>query len=478
MPRSSAKVETRVAVAHDGLSAELIVPAGATISATDVQALLAGAGLRVTPTDLPAIEKLLASAPEDEERRGVVLTGQKPVHGERGRVEWSVDEVEPAQQAQEQTEQQVSHYERSPFVMVHAGQVLGRVIAPTNGTDGVDVRGGTILAKAGYAAQIKLDESIMVDASGTLIAQRDGVLNRTLDKASIHNRLEIPHDVDFSTGNIDCDGDVKIHGGVRGLFTVKARGSIEVGGLIESATLIAGGDFIAHGGVAGGESGVVTVGGNCTARYLDAVELDVRGDLEVMREMINCRVVVHGSVKSPNASIIGGELRVTGDVCVAVLGSEAGTPTQLVLGSVPILEPSLHTLGAVMKDIEVRISQICEEMRLLEMPGRRLSSQEKERLTEVTFERSHLTERLARCRAARVQFDAKLADVRTVSVTINKTIHPGVRLVVANQMFIVSRAVKGPLRVMRDRTGELVYRRPDTGTGARLSQIAQVHAAA
>ena len=52
------------------------------------------------------------------------------------------------------------------------------------------------------------------------------------NKATIDN---VNHPAHYNTGNIDYQGDVHIHGDVRGTFTVKATGNITIDGLVEAA---------------------------------------------------------------------------------------------------------------------------------------------------------------------------------------------------------------------------------------------------
>ena len=49
--------------------------------------------------------------------------------------------------------------------------------------------------------------------------------------------LDIPANVDFSTGDINFLGDVCIHGDICSGFTVRAIGNITVGGVVEACTV-------------------------------------------------------------------------------------------------------------------------------------------------------------------------------------------------------------------------------------------------
>ena len=84
-----------------------------------------------------------------------------------------------------------------------------------------------------------------------LIATQDGHLTFAHEAFQVSPLLEIQGDVDYSTGNIDFSGDVHICGDVRENFTVHAQGTVTVDGLVEAATVEAGGDLVIARGVVG-----------------------------------------------------------------------------------------------------------------------------------------------------------------------------------------------------------------------------------
>ena len=154
-----------------------------------------------------------------------------------------------------------SHCDRSACAMVKLGQNAARIVEPTIDTDSRDVRGRTLTASDGNPTEIKHDETINRNAEGILIALEEGVLIRTADNVFVHKVIVFDQYVDFSTGNIEFTGDVIVRKGVRDCFVIQAGGKVEVGGLIEAATIDCGGDPIARGGFAGREVGTAMVGG-------------------------------------------------------------------------------------------------------------------------------------------------------------------------------------------------------------------------
>ncbi|MFU8828334.1 MAG: FapA family protein [Phycisphaerales bacterium] len=487
----------RLLIAKDGSSADLVIPEQVAEDELSYEAclhLLHESSIVVTSTVSERLRAVIESYTPGTELRETVAKGVPVVHGEDGRIEWEPG-LEPETETSDEADadqsdsgeagssvpkapEGVCFYSRSIFVMVEAGQKLGRLLQPTDGTDGNDVRGQNIAAKAGKPLKVRFEESVAVSNDGLMTAQVDGVLSRSRDKIAVRQYLEIAGYVDFSTGNIDFDGDIKILKGVRDLFEVSATGNIEISSLIESATVIAKGDIAASGGMAGRERGILTAGGDTTIRYIDSTQVNVGGVLRFEREMINCQAMVTGSIESPAGSIIGGETTVVGKVLVSVLGSSSNVSTTLNLGSVPSLESKLASLEKLVEALEAKCVKMDRELKNLLMPGRILSNQDRERQTELSFELHNVKSQRAKCEASLRDLTARIQAIRTVDVSIEKMLYAGVRLAIGNQIFRINKDIKGPMRILLDRKGEIVYRVGDHGTNMPIRQISEIRAAA
>jgi len=311
-------ISPTVVIASDKLSAQLVIPPACDRAMLNVQLLtdlIRGRGVEVTDFTTQAVNKLTSSEiPEDQTITIDIAHAQPPVHGVDGYIEWLVgDDAQDNTDAEdaaeedafgnespdnnpEEDKQNVSHYDRSAFVMVEAGDIVANIHRPVTGEDGRDITGNTISAKTGKEVHVKVDESLMLKANCTLVAQQDGVLMREPGKAQIKQRIEIPGYVDFSTGNVDFDGDIVIGKGVRDCFTVCAKGSVEVMGLVEAATIKTGKDLVATGGFAGRERGYAHIGRDLKGKYLDNVQGEVKNDLCIDREVINCELSIDGAI--------------------------------------------------------------------------------------------------------------------------------------------------------------------------------------
>ena len=324
----------RVSLASDKSSASLTVPGRPdpkVVPEEAGEAVLREAGVEITARVRQAVAELFQQAHDSEHPViGEVARATPPADGTDGYIEWTIDRErdDPSDAEPNATTDKVDYRAMSAFLMVQPSQVLGQIHEHTDGEDGRDVTGKTLPAKAGKPAKLDTDESILIDASGTVIAQQEGVLKRDGTKASIRKLLDVPGYVDYSTGNIDFNGDVTVQQGVRDRFLIKATGDVQVRGLIEAAMIETGRDLLAEGGFAGRERGNARVGRDLIAKYLDNVQGQVFGDLKVDREIINCELTVHGGVSSPSGSIIGGRIRVTDAIHVACIGSGGGVATE------------------------------------------------------------------------------------------------------------------------------------------------------
>lgn len=441
----------RIEVSKDARRAALCIPGSfprRMLTRDFCLAAMDAAGVRRTPQADLAIESLLKSPPKEGEPAEITLVNAvDPRDGVDGSIEWLVDA--PAQK-QTSPSDRVNHYQQSAYVVVRRDQVLGRLIAPLPGEDGHDVMGKVLPAKAGRMPEQALHETILCRSDGQLIAQQQGVLIRSATDARITEKLHITGHVDFSTGNIDFPGDIVVDRGIKDLFEVRAGGSIQVGDVIEAATIECGGDLIARRGMAGREQGNVRIGGNFHVRYLGNVRGVVEKDLIVDSETLNSELTIYGNMIAPSGTLSGGGLTVVGRVELCILGSDAGTSTELILGTVPRLEERLLQLQAILQRLTEMRDKMDAERAVLEKNSRRMPAEHKTRLMELGFELQRIGGMMAGALSCRQSLETTIEKTRTVDLTVHQCIHPGVCLKVRQVAHRVKGLVQGPLKLSWD----------------------------
>jgi len=425
--------------------------------------------------------------PSANEPHSIEIPAQRPQHGEDGWFDWDerfdptvthqVDDSKdgPKSANSDTTDEPVDYYNRSRYVMVETGDVLGRRVPPTYGEDGVDVRGKILPAKPGREVRHTLDDSILIDGKGQYVAQTTGLLRVEGERISISPVLEVNQDVDFGTGNIDFDGDVEITKGVRDCFRVKCTGDLMTRGLVEAATIVVGGDYEAAGGMASKEKGRLEVRGSMTARYLDNVEGFVKRDLTLQREMINCRIAVGGELSIPAGALIGGCVRVLGQVHLAALGSASGMNlTELHLGSEPQIEDLLHSVNAVLDKTRAERDETQGKLTALTDAKAGSTSSQREELTVLMCEVSILDEQIASLERRAKKLGTYFELMRDVRLTVEKMIHPKTLLVIGDKQVMFRDAAKGPLTIRRKSNGEVIVEHANSQQQRPVGSIAEV----
>ncbi len=480
MAKSISQADVKIIIPDDGTQVTLILPQsfGKNEMARQIcHAKLRDAKVEITESVVKAIDELIeqsknvASTPGSEPIRGVVARAQLPVDGMDGKVEWKLDPAnkqpaDPMPETDDNAEQgevqgKRNFYEDTIYTTVSTGTVVGILYEPTVGTDGRDVFGKTLVGKDGKPYDLHFDETIMHNAKGELITQEDGVLVKTNYSICVRKVIEVHGYVDFSTGNINFTGDVNVAEGVRDNFVIKADGIVTVNGLVEAAKIITGKDFNARGGMAGREQGTVNVGHDLNAKYLDAVSGTIKHDLKVDREIINCDLTVIGSVDSPTGLIIGGKLVIGGKVNIDTIGSDANVRSDLIIGSVPTLDPILKNLEVFMSDLQEKRKKYAEEQDIINRAGKRLTAEMKERQTEVMFELMTIDTPLTKARDAHFRVNARAEELRTINVNVRKMLHAGSVLTVMGTIFKIRNDQRGPVVIFKDEKNEICIKRAD-----------------
>ena len=472
------KCQLNAKIDEDGLAASLIVPADfdrAKLTPELCQAMLMRAGIELSASSAELLAAFIEKAKASHGTfQAVAAKGTLPNHGEDAYVEWTIDKQKAEQEQAEQAEadvgtktpadpsiqQTTSHYDRSVFTIVKTGDELGVVHHATSGQDGRSVTGKNLAAREGKALDFKHDESIMIGKGNKILAQADGVLDRSGNTICIRDTIEVDEYVDFNTGNITFNGNVVIQKGIRDCFKVQADGDVEVRGLIEAANIITGGELRALGGFAGREQGTAQVAGDLKAKYLDAVTTNVRGNLNVDREVINCNNTVLGQIDSPRGAIIGGETLVAGSVDISEIGSEGMPLTTLQVGVVPHLDPLIVKLRELTDKLVLERDKLVSEQEMIQKTtGNRTTATHKERLCELMYEIAEVQTQLDRAEPSFEKVTEKADSMRSVDVRVQKKVHPNTVLICSGMKYRVKNELKGPLRIYQDLKGRLQYER-------------------
>lgn len=492
-----------VEVADDAMSAVMRFepdPDGVEITSDICAGAAQEAGLAITPELQQRVQDFLAALRLQGGKpfEAVVAAGVPPTHGEDGWIEFytgfdprpkkkrnaldaeddAAHDDAPAQKAKDPPEEadepvRVDHHERSAFLLVRQGDVLGKVHLPTEGAPGETVRGKTIAARTGKPALLALDESIVQNDEHELVAQVDGVLHYDGKKLRVLTELVIDEYVDFNTGNVDFPGDVKVRKGVRDCFKVHADGELRVEGLVEAAHVSADGDMHLLGGMAARHKGSIRVGRDLHARYLDGVTAHVGRNLRVDKEINDCTIDVVGAIESPNATIVGGAVYACRGAEVAVLGQDDAR-TFIAVGQSKELSDITEDAERVLEKVHDVLKPAQREYDMLMKNLSKLTAQQAERLTELQFEISTRRDQAKRINEGLEKLNSVAAEYVRAQLTVQKRLYAGTQVRLGKFIAKFKEDLKGPVRFEATPGKRPTITDMITGSTSDLSEYASV----
>ncbi|MBQ3599827.1 MAG: DUF342 domain-containing protein [Lachnospiraceae bacterium] len=242
---------------------------------------------------------------------------------------------------------------------IEAGDLLATLEPAEMGKPGIDVTGAPIKQAKVSVKTLKHGLNIRLSEDGTkMYSQVAGHVSLTEDKVFVSNTYEVPADVSTSTGDIEYDGNVYVKGNVITGFKVEAKGDIIVDGVVEGATLIAGGQIVLRRGIQGMNRGILHADGDIVTKFIENSEVYAGGSIST-DAIMHSNVVAKGEVVSTGKRglIIGGTVKSEENISMKVAGSTMGTKTILEIGMDPALLSEYKELDKQMVDMSEEIEK-------------------------------------------------------------------------------------------------------------------------
>ncbi|MCX7726126.1 MAG: FapA family protein, partial [Chitinispirillaceae bacterium] len=266
----------------------------------------------------------------------IVAKGQLPRNGRDAQLTFHFPTDTPEIGFKILPDGRIDYKKQAPIKMVKAGDLLVTVGNAEKGEDGFLVTGEILKAEAGSDDVILEGENVRRGEDGkSFYAECNGMVSFHDKILSVFPHYCVNGDVDMKSGNINFNGSVTVLGTVRMGFEVKAAGDIFVSGSVEAAILEAGRDIRVNGAIVGGEDSYVKAGRNIFAGHVQNANLEAQGDITVVRSIMHSYVYSTGKVSlhDRDGAIVGGVVNAMKGINAMSIGSEMGTPTEVVVGS-------------------------------------------------------------------------------------------------------------------------------------------------
>jgi len=304
---------------------------GAELDVEEAKKKLQAAGV-THGIDEQTLTKMLAS--KDYGEPYIVATAIQPEDGENGKIVFNFSTDERTGRPREIGGGRVDYRALDLYEPTTEGQLLVTREPATEGKPGVSVKGRELKQKPGKEAVFPRGKNVDINAEKTeMRAKCSGMVQFLNNSVNVSSLYKVNGDCDISVGNIDFDGSVQISGSVRSGHTIKATGGVVIGGTVEAATIIAGGNVEIKSGMQGADKGRIEAGGKVTALYIERGTVIADGPVNV-DVSIHSRIETGGTLtaKGKRGAIIGGRAGAAGNVIANYLGAVSNTQTEIIVG--------------------------------------------------------------------------------------------------------------------------------------------------
>lgn len=274
------------------------------------------------------ILQLLLTKPPANSFPYTIAKGLPVKHGENGRIKYELHLDTVIDRTSDWDFRDVM---RIPTV--EKGQKLATVSLPTKGSSGMDVSGREIKADNGKPTVNLAGKHVVYrETDRSFYAAAEGQISVTDNYIQVHPVLEVDDSLSMKNGNLDFVGSIVIRGDVPSGYTVKAGGDIRVYGLVEAATVVAGGSIYISEGLAGQTKGTINAAENINIGYINQGFAKAGHDLFVENSIIHSSCVVKNHVYCQQGNIIGGSISAGKSIEAKDIGNRLNTKTEVAFG--------------------------------------------------------------------------------------------------------------------------------------------------
>lgn len=357
----------------------------------------------------------------------VIALGEKPADGDDANLQFFFDHTYKRAKPQVGEDGEIDFRELNLFQTVNKGDPVVRKNPATAGIVGKTVTGGEVKPKPGRDIPFPSGLNCTVDPKDPtlVIAAQAGQPKWMNTKVNIVPILEIPGDVDFSTGNINFSGAVNIRGGVMSGFSVKSMGDVQIGGSVEMCTIETGGNLAIRQGIIGQDKSLIICRGNLTAKFADKATIYCDGSVTIDEALIFCKVSCAADVlvAGKKGYIMGGVTRAAKSVTANRIGTPTQTPTLIEVGGSPSLREELENIEKEIAASEEKKDNVSRSLdtaeKLKDAQGNVLSEEQRQRVMLMSRERFGLLSKLRAFKEKKEDLEEKLSRLKSNQLRVN-----------------------------------------------------------
>ena len=335
-------------------------PGGAKLSLEDAKERLSELGVTHGIDDM-ALLNLLQEKVYDVSV--LIATATKPEDGQNGSLIFNFATDEKTGRPKELEGGKVDYKTLDLFEPVSEGQVLVTRTYATEGTPGVTVRGKELRQKPGKETKLPRGKNVDIDDEKTeMRAKCSGMVEFINGSVNVSSVYMIKGDCGTNVGHVDFDGTVQITGNVMAGLIIKATGAVIIGGVVEAASIFAGGNVEVKGGFQGASKGRIEADGSVSLLYTEYATVIAGGSITIdasVHSVLEAGDSIYA--KGKRGAIIGGRAGAANVITANSIGSVSHLQTEVAAGVMPRKRVRYEELEKLMEKVEgemVKLDQL------------------------------------------------------------------------------------------------------------------------
>lgn len=444
--KKDAKVE--LVVSKDLLSANLIITAasgGQPIGTEGVVAVIDEQGIDYQLINKKRIVGLVRKSRMVEPGSTVeviIAKGVPPVHAKDTQFECLIDGATDRKPSQRE-DGTLDYYDLGEILCVDEGSELMRKHPPEPGKVGRTVMGDEIAVRIGKQFSFKKSKGAKVSPidQNLLIAEIKGQPIIAEKGISVDKVLTVKN-VDIHTGHIDYDGSVIVKGDVVSGMKIKVTGDAQIFGMVENASIEAGGNIdiklgaIGHADDLEDENAMhINCLGNLSAAYLENALVNVQGDILIKSRVSNCEVsaghqIVVGNHNQQKSGIVGGHVNAGSLIRAEVLGSSGCATTYVAIVCKPEILAEFKTIKQTISEHD---EMLMKKLGMMVGLSKKHTEESRLQLVELKIETEAMKVTINDLIKHKTEIELLMASAGEGKVIVQKEAYPGVNIKILDQ---------------------------------------------
>ncbi|MCE5286815.1 MAG: FapA family protein [Pelosinus sp.] len=420
------KPEISVQIGPDNMEAVVSITflPNSKVTADDILEELQAAGV-VYGIDECAIEAIVR---RQFANKVVCAYGVLPINGENAYLKYHFDRENQGRPV-ELADGRIDYKNINKFINVNADDLLLEKIPPTAGIAGQDIFGNPVAPQPGKDMRLLPGKNVTLLNDCQLVAAIDGQIS-IKDRINVLPVLEIPGDVDYSTGNIDFVGSVIVRGALQCEFSIKAAGNVEIlggvyGGMIEAQSVII------SKGIQGMNRTVIKARERVVATFAENATIYADQDVIVKDVVMNSIIYagIMATIEGRRGLAIGGRISAGEKIQISTAGNCANVNTSLEVAVNPFLQNELNNLRQTAKNDQECYQGVALMAKFLRKRGLdQLNTEKLARLERLEATCQELAEKIPETQQRIADLEKIITNLKPGRINITNTLHPGVTI--------------------------------------------------